>query len=52
MSTPRDIPHAMLYLESEAAYLSGQTIIVAGGDATTESSAQLTAPYEEQAFSH
>ena len=44
---PHDIAHAMLYLASdEAAYVTGQTIIVDGGSCTPESAVQLQGFYE------
>ena len=47
---PHDIGHAMLYLASdEAAYVTGQTIIVDGGSCTPESGVQLQGFYAAQA---
>lgn len=46
---PRDIGHAMLYLASdEAAYVTGQSIVVDGGSCTPESGVQLQSYYESQ----
>lgn len=42
LGQPRDIGHAMLYLASdEAAYVTGQSIVVDGGSCTPESELQL-----------
>ena len=47
---PHDIGHAMLYLASdEAAYVTGQSIIVDGGSCTPESEVQLQAYYTSAA---
>jgi 3-oxoacyl-[acyl-carrier protein] reductase len=47
---PHDIAHAMLYLASdEAAYVTGQTIIVDGGSCTPESGVQLQGFYDARA---
>ncbi|HKQ82694.1 MAG TPA: SDR family oxidoreductase, partial [Steroidobacteraceae bacterium] len=44
---PHDIGHAMLYLASdEAAYVTGQTLVVDGGSCTPESPVQLQGFYE------
>ena len=44
---PHDIGHAMLYLASdEAAYVTGQTIVVDGGSCTPESAVQLQGFYD------
>lgn len=46
---PHDIAHAMLYLASdEAAYVTGQTIIVDGGSCTPESGVQLRGFYDSR----
>ena len=46
---PHDIGHAMLYLASdEAAYVTGQSIVVDGGSCTPESEVQLQAFYADQ----
>jgi 3-oxoacyl-[acyl-carrier protein] reductase len=46
LGDPHDVGHAMLYLASdEAAYVTGQTIIVDGGSCTPESAVQLQAFY-------
>ena len=46
---PHDIGHAMLYLASdEAAYVTGQTIVVDGGSCTPESAVQLQSFYSSQ----
>lgn len=46
LGAPRDIGHAMLYLASdEAAYVTGQTIVVDGGSCTPESEVQLQGFY-------
>jgi 3-oxoacyl-[acyl-carrier protein] reductase len=43
---PHDIGHAMLYLASdEAAYVTGQSLVVDGGSCTPESAVQLQAYY-------
>jgi 3-oxoacyl-[acyl-carrier protein] reductase len=49
LGDPRDIGHAMLYLASdEAAYVTGQSIIVDGGSCTPESAIQLQGFYNAQ----
>ncbi len=49
MGLPSDIAHAMLFLASdEAAYVTGQTIVVDGGATTPESPGQLQTWYAEQ----
>jgi 3-oxoacyl-[acyl-carrier protein] reductase len=50
LGSPHDIAHAMLYLASdEAAYVTGQTIVVDGGSCTPESGVQLQGFYDTRA---
>ena len=50
LGSPHDIAHAMLYLASdEAAYVTGQTIVVDGGSCTPESGVQLQGFYDARA---
>lgn len=48
LGDPKDIGYAMLYLaSSEAAYMTGQTLVVDGGSCTPESAVQLQVFYKE-----
>ena len=51
LGDPEDIAHAMLFLASdEAAYMTGQTIVVDGGSTLPESPVVLNAFYESGGF--